>query len=125
MANVLKHERFARPPAAPNKRRRGRLPRGVVSFRPTCRLTIGKLAELVGYIKGAEDNGKRVRIIDYRLNDACSFRVESLDGPLLCDDGDTTLKVWVMPKNLRRVWTGLSQDELAQLSLWRLEVSHG
>ena len=82
-------------------------------------LRAGDRAELVGYTTTyAEDNGKRVRIVDVDVTHGW-IGVISLDGPLRCDDGGTTTELDVRATNLRRVWTGLSEDERLQLRLLR------
>jgi hypothetical protein len=117
---VLRHEHFERAPMRPQKRRRGPLPRGVVSIRGRrVNLRVGDRAELVGYTTTyAEDNGKRVRIVDVDVGRGW-IGVRSLDGPLRCDNGGTTTELDVRATNLRRVWTGLTENERIQLRLLR------
>lgn len=104
MADLLRHERFERPPVALPKHR-GRLPRGVVSIRSVPRLKVGDLAEVFD-VEHA-DNGKRVRITGFDPgNDGFNFMCESLDGPIACDDGSLATTIWTKPRELRRLWTG-------------------
>lgn len=117
-ATVLRHERFERVPVQPQKRRRGRLPRGVVSIqRRAVWFRNGDRAELVGFETYPEDNGKRVHIVSVEADGWIG--VLSLDGPLHCDDGSTAIELEVGAQHLRRLWTGLSEDERIQLRLWR------
>jgi hypothetical protein len=126
MANVLRHERFERAPVAAPKRRRSRLPAGVVSIRDAVRLPVGSVAVIVVGTKIKRDTesgqnlGKCVRITHHDPRSAFSVLVDSLDGPLALDGGGKALKdIRYRPANLRRVWTGLSENERIQLRLWR------
>ena len=117
-AAVLTHPHFQSAPA-PVKRRRGRLPRGVVSIRSVPRLRIGVLAELFDQVR-SEDNGKRVHITRHDpANAGYHYEGESLDGPIQCEGGAFEKFVWFKPAELRRLWTGLSERERIQLRLLR------
>jgi hypothetical protein len=51
-------------------------------------------------------------------------KVQSLGRDIVCNDGKLAKKeVWFKPKQLRRLWTGLSGDELVKLSLRRKGVA--
>jgi len=111
-ATVLRHERFEGVPAHPQKRRRGPLPRGVVSIKSSPRLRVGALVEILS-------RDKRARILDFDWREDSSVEVQSLDGPIPCNDGSTSMTAWIKPSNLRRVWTGLSTNERIQLRIRR------
>lgn len=112
-ATILHHERFDRVPAQPQMRRRGPLPHGVGYIEPSPRLRVGALVEIVS-------RGKRARVLGFDDREAYSVEVQSLDGPTPCNDGSASAKAWVKPSNLRRVWTGLSEDERIKLKLLRV-----
>lgn len=116
---LLTHARFQRPPVV-QKRRRGRLP-GIVTWIPTNgydRLREGALGELA-FGKSDPDNGKRVRIVNIDLRDSCPVHVAALNGSLHCEDGSKTPDLWVKPHHVRRVWTGLTENERIRLRLSR------
>lgn len=120
IAPVLRHERFERARTLPGKRRGGRLPRTVAALRlwHTRRLKLGAMVEIVGLKNAA---GTRARVVDYDLPsaDGHSIKIQSVDGPLLSDNGTRVGEMWLRPTNLRRLWTGLSENERVQLRLWR------
>lgn len=120
VANVLRHERFQGVPVQPQKRRRGPLPRGVVSIKRTPRLHIGVVAEIVGSRDSPENNGIRVLIMEYdpQQRPHC-WLTKSLGPPIRCNDGALDKDVWFKDCQLRRVWTGLSENERIQLRLRR------
>lgn len=118
-ADVLRHERFERAPVQPQKRRRGRLPQGVLSIRSRAVwFRIGDRAELVGFTTYAEDNGTCVRVVGMDATHSW-IEVRSLGGPLRCDDGSTATELEVRAKHLRRLWVGLTENERIQLRLLR------
>lgn len=116
---VLTHAAFQRPPVL-QKRRRGRLP-AVVTWIATNgdRLKPGTRGELKFKDAGDPDNGKAVTIADINLADSCPIHVVALGEPLTCDDGTPSNDLWVKPSAVRRVWTGLTENERAKLRLWR------
>ena len=120
MSNVvLTHARFQRPPVS-QKRRRGRLP-GIVTWIPNGydRLKPGARGELRFKDAHDRDNGKRVRIVSVDIAVDCPIHVASLDGPLHCEDGSPSNDLYVKPHHVRRVWTGLTENERIKLQLWR------
>ena len=107
-------------------KRRGRLPRGVVSIFDAGRLPVGSTAEIVPSTKIKRDTephenwGKRVLIKHHDPRTAFSVFVDSLDGPLRLDGGGRDVKnIRYRPANLRRLWTGLSENERIRLLKWR------
>lgn len=120
MANVLRHERFESVPARPQKRRRGRLPRGVASIKRTHRLKEGDFAEIVGEREEAENHGIRVVITLFSLKEhPYCWLVKSLGRAIRCKNGSLYREVWLKDENLRRLWTGLGENERIQLRMWR------
>lgn len=115
---VLTHARFQRPPVR-QKRRRGRLP-GIVTWIPNGydRLKPGARGELTFEV-GDPDNGKRVRIVSVDLREDCPIHVEAINCSLNCEDGSPSSDLYVKPHNVRRVWTGLTENERIKLQLWR------
>lgn len=117
-ANVLRHERFQRVPMQPQKRRRGPLPRGVVSIKSASRLRVGALAEIVDTPTKVND-GIRVVVIDFDPASPYCWECKSLGRDLRCKDGTMARTVMFKSSYLRRVWTGLSANERIQLRLRR------
>ena len=129
-ANVTLHPTFLWPVRLPAKRRRGRLPSGVVSIFDAVRLPVGSTAEIVPSTKIKQDTephenwGKRVLITHHDPRTAFSVFVDSLDGPLALDGGGKDVKnIRYRPANLRRLWTGLSENERLQLRCMRRAAS--
>lgn len=118
-ANVLRHERFQRVPMPPQKRRRGPLPRGVVSIKSVSRLKEGMLAEISGSRDKSENAGIQVLITKFDPSSRHCWLVQSLGRKIVCNDGELDRFVWFKPECLRRLWTGLSTNERIQLRLWR------
>lgn len=118
-ARILRHERFECIPVRAQSQRRGPLPRSVAYFKRTPRLRVGAMVEIVGLSKVPRNNGKYARIIGFDYSDDHRVEVESIDGPLARNDGSTALRVWMKPANLRRLWTGLNENDRTQLRLWR------
>lgn len=118
-ANLLRHERFDRAPVALPKRRRGPLPRGVVSIKTASRLKVGVLAEVVGSRDKSENDGIRVLIKHFDPRTRHCWLTKSLGRVIRCSDGALDTEVWFKPEQLRRVWTGLSTNERIQLRMRR------
>jgi hypothetical protein len=118
VANVLRHQRFERVPALPVKRRRGPLPRGVVSIKSASRLRVGVLAEIVDTPTKAND-GIRVVVIDFDPGSPYCWECRSLDRDLRCNDGAMARTAMFKSTHLRRLWTGLSTNDRIKLRMWR------
>lgn len=117
-AVVLRHERFERAPELPQKRRRGPLPRGVVSIKGASRLRTGALAEVVN-ASIEENNGLRVVITDFDSRSQHCWECKSLGPDIRWTEGGAGRTALFRPRNLRRVWTGLTANERIRLRLLR------
>lgn len=117
-ANILRHERFARVPTPLQKRRRGKLPRGVVSIKGASRLRVGALAEVVN-ASIEENSGLRVVITDFDSTSQHCWECKSLGRDIRWTAGGAGRTASLRPRNLRRVWVGLSTNERIQLRMLR------
>jgi hypothetical protein len=116
--NVLKHERFERVPVALPKRRRGPLPRGVASIKGMSKLRVGALAEVVNAVMEG-NNGLRVVITNFDASSQYCWECKSFGPDIRWAEGGAGRTAWFRPRNLRRIWTGLSANERIQLRLLR------
>jgi hypothetical protein len=116
MSAVLTHERFQHVPTLPQKRRRGRLPPGVVSIKHASRLRVGVLAEVVNSSIEA-NNGIRVVITHFDPRTRHCWLTKSFERAIRCSDGALDTEVSFKPEQLRRVWKGLSENERIQLRM--------
>jgi hypothetical protein len=127
MSSVLvTHARFQRPPVV-QKRRGGRLPRGIVPIIARPPLRTGAVAEITAS-NGFEGNiGIHVRIIGQATDD-CDlvlahfgrrWECQSLDRDIERFDGTLNRVAPLANCELRRVWSGLTKDERIKLRLWR------
>ena len=117
-ANVLRHERFERSPVQLPKRRRGPLPRGVVSIKSVGHLRVGAIAEVVN-ASIQENNGLRVVITHFDPSSTHCWDCKSLGRDIRWTEGGAGRTASLRPRNLRRVWTGLTTNERIQLRMRR------
>jgi hypothetical protein len=99
-------------------RRRGPLPRGVVSIKHASRLRVGALAEVVN-ASIEENNGLRVVITDFDSSSNHCWVCKSLDRDIRWTEGGAGQTASLRSRNLRRVWVGLSANERTRLRMRR------